>query len=123
MNEYLVSLIRTSPAFELVTTPSLALSVFRLVIPQSVFLAAEEDSLAAHNELNRAFHRCIEGASDKIFLTQTVLNGTFCIRFAVGAQRTRKEHIDAGWEVITTNASAVTEEWVKSRTAAQDEEV
>ncbi|KAL1939395.1 hypothetical protein VTO73DRAFT_9951 [Trametes versicolor] len=119
LNEYLASFIRASPfRFELVTTPSLALSVFRLVIPQSVSLAANEDSLAAHNELNRAFHRRIEGASDKIFLTQTVLNGTFCIRFAVGAQRTRREHIDAAWEVITTNANAAIEEWVQSRTTA-----
>ncbi|OJT02117.1 Tyrosine decarboxylase 1 [Trametes pubescens] len=115
LNEYLVSLIRASPSFELVTTPSLALSVFRLVLPASPALASGEDALTAHNELNRAFHRRVEGASDKIFLTQTVLNGTFCIRFAVGAQRTRREHIDQAWEVIRSNASTVTEEWVKSR--------
>lgn len=115
MNEYFISLIRASTDFELVTTPSLALSVFRLTLPPSLKLPPGTDAHAAQNDLNRAFHKRVSEASDKIFLTQTKLNDTFCIRFAVGAQRTRKEHIDQAWEVIQENARAATEQWVQSR--------
>ncbi|KAH9848662.1 aromatic-L-amino-acid decarboxylase [Lenzites betulinus] len=116
LNEYFVSLIRASPDFELVTTPSLALTVFRLTVPPSITLAEDEDVLAVQNDLNQEFHRRVSNESDKIFLTQTKLNNTFCIRFAVGAQRTRKEHVDQAWDIIQTNARAATEEWVQSRT-------
>ncbi|KAI0364197.1 aromatic-L-amino-acid decarboxylase [Pilatotrama ljubarskyi] len=116
LNEYFASLVRASPDFELVTTPSLALSVFRLKLPSSIVLGEQEDALAALNSLNRAFHTRITAESDKIFLTQTMLNDKFCVRFAVGAQRTKKEHIDKAWELIQASARAATAEWVQNRT-------
>ncbi|KAI0634101.1 aromatic-L-amino-acid decarboxylase [Trametes polyzona] len=120
LNEHFVSLVRASPAFELVTKPSLALTVFRLTLPPTATIDGDPDArLAAQNALNETFHKRISNESDKIFLTQTKLNGTFCIRFAVGAQRTRKEHIDQAWEVIQRNALAATEEWLQSRTSIQ----
>ncbi|KAI8990725.1 aromatic-L-amino-acid decarboxylase [Trametes punicea] len=116
LNEYFISLVRGTPDLELVTTPSLALSVFRLKLPSSVLLQKHEDRLAAQNDLNRAFHARISAESDKIFLTQTMLNDTFCVRFAVGAQGTRKEHVDRAWELIEANAHAATQEWLLNRT-------
>ncbi|KAI0325736.1 aromatic-L-amino-acid decarboxylase [Cubamyces sp. BRFM 1775] len=122
LNEYFASLVRASPAFELVTTPSLALSVFRLTLPSSATSELEGKDEASmrtiQNELNRAFHTRVSAHSDKIFLTQTMLNDTFCVRFAVGAQRTRKEHVDAAWELIQENARGATEEWLQQRTKA-----
>ena len=104
------------------TTPSLALSVFRLTLPPAVASELEGKDEAAlrtvQNELNRVFHSRISAHSDKIFLTQTMLNDTFCVRFAVGAQRTRKQHVDAAWELIQENARGATEEWLQQRTNA-----
>ncbi|KAI0822430.1 aromatic-L-amino-acid decarboxylase [Trametes gibbosa] len=116
LNEYFVSLIRASQDFELVTAPSLALSVFRLTVPPSVTFREGEDAHVVQNDLNQTFHKRVSNESDKIFLTQTKLNDTFCIRFAVGAQRTRKEHVDQAWGIIQANARAATEEWVQQRT-------
>ncbi|KAI0768182.1 aromatic-L-amino-acid decarboxylase [Trametes elegans] len=118
LNEYFASLIRASPDFELVTTPSLALSVFRLTLPSTATFKDQEAAHAAQNELNRAFHARVSTESDKIFLTQTKLNDTFCIRFSVGAQRTRKEHIDSAWAVIQANARAAAHEWLRSQSTA-----
>ena len=102
------------------TTPSLALSVFRLTLPPSVSseLEGKDETTVrtAQNDLNRAFHTRISAHSDKIFLTQTMLNDTFCVRFAVGAQRTRKAHVDAAWELVQENAREATEEWLQQRT-------
>ena len=104
------------------TTPSLALSVFRLTLPPSVSseLSGKDETAVrtAQNDLNRTFHTRISAHSDKIFLTQTMLNDTFCVRFAVGAQRTRKAHVDAAWELIQENAREATEEWLQQRTKA-----
>ncbi|KAI9056450.1 aromatic-L-amino-acid decarboxylase [Trametes sanguinea] len=115
LNEYFANLVRASPDFELVTTPSLALSVFRLKLPSDVALKDQESSLAALNDLNRAFHNRISAESDKIFLTQTMLNDTFCVRFAIGAQRSKKEHVDQAWGLIQESARAATQEWVSKR--------
>ena len=52
--------------------------------------------------------------NDKIFVTQTMLNGIVCLRLAVGAQRTEQEHVDGAWELIKTCASEVVQEWAKS---------
>ncbi|KAI0643877.1 aromatic-L-amino-acid decarboxylase [Trametes meyenii] len=115
LNEHFAALVRASPHFELVTPPRLALSVFRVVLPAS---ASPGDADAATNDLNRAFYAHVSGAGDKLFLTQTKLNDAFCVRFAVGAQRTRREHVDAAWAIIQASARAATEEWLKLHTSA-----
>jgi aromatic-L-amino-acid decarboxylase len=73
-------LIKASSQFELVVPPSFALTVFRLTAPNG------NGDLASLNALNRIFHRRL--SSSDLFLTQTDVNGTFCLRFAVGAVRT-----------------------------------
>ena len=87
--------IRACPIFELVTPPSFALSVFRL-IPKPVGGTTELESL---NVLNRAFYDDLRSRPD-IALTQTTVGKVFCIRLAVGASRTEQSDIDNAWDII-----------------------
>lgn len=44
-------------------------------------------------------------------LTQTTLNGIFCIRLAVGAARTEPQHIEAACALIEAEAKVAVEVW------------
>ncbi|OBZ66739.1 Tyrosine decarboxylase 1 [Grifola frondosa] len=102
LNEYFASLLRDFPDISIVTPPSFALTVFRLV-PCGSWDHSAPITEELLNMLNRAFYARLSARSD-ILLTQTVLNGMFCVRFAVGATRTTVEHIDIAWEIIKEEA-------------------
>jgi aromatic-L-amino-acid decarboxylase len=87
--------VRASPIFELVTPPSFALSVFRL-LPGSEGSTKE---LEVVNTLNRVFYSDLQ-TRPNIALTQTSLGEVFCVRLAVGAARTEESDIDNAWETI-----------------------
>ena len=87
------------------------MSVFRLAPSGLPDVQAEEEL----NDLNRAYYARLSSRSD-ILLTQTKLNGTFCIRFAVGAARTTKAHIDKAWETLQEEAGVALKEWEENRT-------
>ncbi|EMD37052.1 hypothetical protein CERSUDRAFT_84071 [Gelatoporia subvermispora B] len=106
LNEHFTSLIRASLDFSLVTAPSFALTVFRLT-PAGASLTGSE-----LNELNRAFYARLSSRHD-IMLTQTVLNGVFCIRFAVGAARTQQEHIDTAWDLLQQEGAVAVQEYMQ----------
>ncbi|KAH9989806.1 pyridoxal phosphate-dependent transferase [Russula vinacea] len=95
LNNSFAERIRASPIFVLVTPPSFALTVFRL-LPGSGDSTTE---LEVANTLNRAFYSDLQ-ARPNIALTQTSLGGVFCVRFAVGAARTEESDIDNAWEII-----------------------
>ncbi|KAG6333820.1 hypothetical protein ID866_5268 [Astraeus odoratus] len=107
-NETFVSLIRESADFNLVAPPSLALSVFRLESSSDASLSLEK-----LNELNRLFYGRVSSRNN-IALTQTDLNGVFCIRFAVGAERTSEEHIRYAYEILSQEAQTTLREWKAS---------
>jgi len=75
------------------------MSVFRMG-PSS------ESPLSSQDELTRKLYSRVSARKD-ILLTQTVLQGVFCIRFAVGARRTEKEHIDAAYDLLCEEAEHV----------------
>lgn len=96
------------------TTPSLALSVFRLdPKPDSASLngskALSPDTL---NDLNRSYYARISARKD-ILLTQTVLNGAVCIRFAVGAARTEDVHVRKAYQLLCKEGKSTLEGWRK----------
>jgi aromatic-L-amino-acid/L-tryptophan decarboxylase len=91
-------MIRSSTQFSLVTPPSYALSVFRLDPKGNQPL--DTGSL---NELNRLFYGRISARND-VLLTQTELNGIFCIRFAVGSARTEESHIRQAFDLLCAEA-------------------
>lgn len=80
------------------TPPSLALTVFRMK-PH----AEGDTQLASQDVLTRKLYERISARKD-ILLTQTVLQGMFCIRFAVGAARTENKHIDAAFDLLCEEA-------------------
>ncbi|KAH9000276.1 pyridoxal phosphate-dependent transferase [Lactarius akahatsu] len=95
LNNSFTEHIRASPIFELVTPPSFALTVFRL-LPRSSTAAGELDSV---NALNREFYSGLQTRSSLV-LTQTLIGEVFCIRFAVGPSRTEQSDIEDAWGVI-----------------------
>ena len=109
LNQKFASLVNSSDELSFVTRPSLALSVFRVVPkPREANQAAfSADSL---NNLNRDVFARLSARRD-IMLTQTSLNGIFCIRFAVGATRTNEGHIQDAYDIIIEEAKSALETW------------
>lgn len=113
LSQHFVSLVQASPMFSLVTPPSFAMSVFRLTpaLPEELSHTQAEAEL---DTLNRAYYARLSARPD-IFLTQTLLNGTFCVRFAVGAARTTEAHIEHAWQVLQDEAGLAVKEWEEAR--------
>ncbi|KAF4620333.1 hypothetical protein D9613_000357 [Agrocybe pediades] len=109
MNGVFAKLVEKSDILEFVTKPSLALSVFR-VVPKLESEKQQALSQESLNELNRLFYGRIS-ARDDIMLTQTSLNGIFCVRLAVGASRTTEKHMHDAYSVIEKEAKAAIEVW------------
>ena len=112
MNNLFATLIQNTDNFSLVTIPSLALTVFRLV-PDSETDDQPALSLESLNELNRLFYGRISARND-IMMTQTTLDGIFCIRFVTGATRTREVHVLAAYDILRKEAETTLEMWAQS---------
>jgi len=79
-------------------------------------LSAKITTPSSLNELNRIFFYHVSRRSD-LFLVQTDLKGVFCLRLAVGAERTESKHIEAAFSAFKEEASRAMEEWKRSRIA------
>ena len=44
-------------------------------------------------------------------MTQTTLNGVFCIRFVTGATRTTEAHVRAAYDIVCKEAETALETW------------
>ena len=115
LNDIFASLISESKILSLVTPPSFALSVFRLV-PAGMQGSL---SLEALNELNRSLFGRLSARQD-IMLTPTNLNGIFCIRLVVGAARTEELHVRNAYEVVAEEAEGVLQAWHKTTATLSD---
>lgn len=115
LNNIFAGLISESKILSLVTPPSFALSVFRLV-PAGVQGGL---SLEALNELNRSLFGRLSARQD-IMLTQTNLNGIFCIRFVVGAARTDEQHVRNAYDVVAEEAEGVLQAWHQTTATPSD---
>ncbi|KAJ3508038.1 hypothetical protein NLJ89_g5971 [Agrocybe chaxingu] len=109
LNNLFAQQVETSEHLQLVTKPSLALTVFRLV-PKPESPDQPKFSLGSLNELNRIFFGRLS-ARDNIMLTQTSLNGIFCVRLAVGAARTTEEHVRQAYDIVNKEAKVALESW------------
>ncbi len=84
--------ISESPDFQLLTEPPFNLVCFR-------HQKGDEYNKMLMDTLNR---------SGKMFLTHTILNGTFWLRMSIGQTQTREEHVTKAWELIqATSASLI----------------
>lgn len=109
LNEIFVGLIKQSDTLSLVTQPSLALTVFRVSpVPESSDQAAL--STESLNELNRLFFGRLSSKAD-IMLTQTTLNGTFCVRLAIGSVHTTEKHVHEAFALVSEEAKIALELW------------
>lgn len=130
-NNVFVNLVEKSPYLRLAAPPSLALTVFRMVPgwteeaksvveEPSVSSAADKAvTIAASggvaesktpNVLTRALWERLERRRGDLYLTQTLLNGVFCLRIAIGASRTQEEHVRRAFAIIEEEATAVAKE-------------
>jgi aromatic-L-amino-acid decarboxylase len=109
LNQKFANLVEASDELSLVTKPSLALTVFRIV-PKLQEEKQPLFSIDSLNDLNRVFFGRLSTRHD-IMLTQTSLNGIFCVRFAVGAARTTEEHIQEAYNIIIKEAKFAFEAW------------
>jgi aromatic-L-amino-acid decarboxylase len=104
----------TSSLLELVTTPSLSLSVIR-ISPIALPSLSSSNSIGpptqdSMNTVNQTFYSRLSARND-ILLTQTILNGTFCVRFAIGSERTTEGDICRAVSILTEEAESVVKEF------------
>lgn len=116
LNEKFIDLVKSSNLLTLVATPSLSLSVFRLdpVDTTSGERRSRSATADALNTLNVQLHKRLSSRSD-VWLTQTSLNGTFCVRLAIGSTNTEEKHIDHVFKLICEESEATlkAEKWLK----------
>ncbi|XP_044492294.1 tyrosine decarboxylase 2 [Mangifera indica] len=93
-------LVEQDPRFEVVTPRIFSLVCFRLLPPQN-----NQDG---GNKLNRELLDIVN-STGKIFISHTVLSGTYILRFAVGAPLTEERHVNAAWKVLQDEASTLLE--------------
>lgn len=108
-----VSEIKRFSLFSLVTAPSLSLSVFRL-LPRRI----PDHPLSSFNTLNRQFYTRLSAQPD-IFLSHTQLLGAYCVRFAVGAERTTEEDIRSAVRILNEEGENTLANWSEDRDASQ----
>lgn len=68
----------------------------------------KEPTLESVNRFTEALYSRLCSRND-IFLTQTDLNGVFCIRFVIGSERTSVENVHRASSIIIEEAEAVTD--------------
>lgn len=79
-----------------------------------------EVSLEEVNDLNRILLQKVQARSD-IFMIQTDLQGKFCLRFAVGAERTKIEHVEEAVAILEKEAMTAREEWRDARLSSSSD--
>ncbi|KAL9659470.1 hypothetical protein QQ045_024276 [Rhodiola kirilowii] len=97
-------LVYRDTRFQVVTPRTFALVCFRLLL---------SDSKDRSNELNSDLLHAIN-STGKIFISHTVLSGTYILRFAVGAPLTDKKHIDAAWKLIQDQATSLLQKHINA---------
>lgn len=90
--------VTQDPRFEIVTPRIYSLVCFRLLPPNG--------DEACARKLNHALLDAVN-STGKIFISHTVLSGTYILRFAVGAPLTEESHVNAAWKVLQDEASAL----------------
>lgn len=97
--QWLKEEIRNTPGFEILAPVPLNLVCFRLK-------PANITDEAALDELNARLLQKLNN-SGKILLTQTKLDGKYCIRFVAGIADTKKEDVEKGWNLIKEMAQVI----------------
>ncbi|KAK3318410.1 pyridoxal phosphate-dependent transferase [Apodospora peruviana] len=97
--------------FEVLTGPSFALTVFRMAAsPKEA--DKEEGEPAVEDQRNAMTKKlCDEvNRSGRMWVTSTILDGRFAIRFMTGVRRTEKEHVEAAFRLLVEAAEEIMNE-------------
>ncbi|KAF8007535.1 hypothetical protein BT93_K1524 [Corymbia citriodora subsp. variegata] len=89
-------LVSQDPRFEVVTPRIFSLVCFRLLSPDN---DGDKGNKLSHDLLDAV------NSTGKIFISHTVLSGTYILRFAVGAPLTEERHVNEAWKVLQGEAS------------------
>jgi aromatic-L-amino-acid decarboxylase len=79
-----------------------ASSDFELVAPAPLNLVCFAHR--AGDDFNRSLLERLN-QTGKVYLTHTILNGRYCLRFCVGQTYTEAEHVQAAWELLRATAA------------------
>jgi aromatic-L-amino-acid decarboxylase len=109
LNNRFAQRIYESDLFSVVTKPSLAMTVFRVAPKSLPHLETPE-----LNALNRAFYARLAARSD-IAITQTDLNGVFCVRMVIGAEKTVESDIEQALALMKEEAMVLVGNWTRMR--------
>lgn len=91
----------------------MALTVFRIdpTAPLDIIEAStSEERQEKLNSLNQYFFELISSRTE-IYMTPTILNGIYCVRFAVGAERTTDQHVKDAFKLLEEEASNAIRTW------------
>ena len=97
---YLGELVEERPDFELMTEPSLSICCFRYA-PQA--LKADEEAL---DRLNERVMTAIQ-KDGRVYCSNAVLNGRFCLRACIVNFRTEAEHLELLLDVAAEHAGEI----------------
>ena len=80
--------------------------LFELVVPRNLNLICFRYCNAEELKLNELNQQLLERINDsgKVFLSHTIINSKFVIRFVCGQTNVEKRHIDIAWEIISKAA-------------------
>jgi aromatic-L-amino-acid decarboxylase len=104
----LAAAIEAAPDFELVTQPILSLFAFRYAPP-------------GHPDLDRLNELLVKRINDdgRIYLTQTMHEGRFVLRFQVGQTSTTRDDVLLAWDVVRELAAGLEAESLTRPVAAE----
>ncbi|KAK3391066.1 pyridoxal phosphate-dependent transferase [Podospora didyma] len=108
LGEEFANWIRDRPdLFEILTGPSFALTVFRMVGKSGEGEASSSSSdEEERNALTRTLYETVN-RSGKMWVTSTVLEGRFGIRMMTGVRTTEQEHVEAAFKALVDAAEEI----------------
>nr|ADD71924.1 L-tryptophan decarboxylase [Actaea racemosa] len=96
MAEMFEGFVKSDPRFEIVVPRQFALVCFRLTLSDEY-----------EPELVELFNRDLldrVNSGGKMYMTHTVIGGTYVLRFAVGSTATKEHHVSTAWNLIKETA-------------------
>lgn len=106
MAKHLEGLIAMDKRFEIFVPRKFAMVCFRI---SPLVLSEVSNKFDDEKEVNKFNTKLVESinSSGKLYLTHGVVEGTYIIRFAIGASLTHYRHVDIAWKVIQDHANVL----------------
>ncbi|KAG6695799.1 hypothetical protein I3842_09G116000 [Carya illinoinensis] len=120
LRNFMRRLVAMDKRFEIVVPRNFAMICFRINLPSTMgklgaYRNAKvgdngqkllKEKITTENELNKKLLESIN-ASGRVYMTHTVLEDVYVIRFAVGATLVEERHVIMAWKVVQEHATAI----------------